>query len=915
MDASDASFKPYLAYSASAGSGKTFALSVRYITLLFLGEEPSSILAATFTNKAASEMKQRVLGSLIHLHEEKSRAFLEALCQQTSMSKEELLAKQPEVLNRFLSSSNFIVTLDGFFTSILRSASLYIELEPDFTTKEIDPKFKEENFLEEIEANSLLGSLVTLAMDIEDRRFLKIFELMQNFYKIAPLLPKADYKTNSLDELEKQIEVVRERLYHVVVESGASKSAIKNFEPNGAKHLFKKTVFEKESLLDHRNYKKYVQVHPIIDEEFLALKVLFKAWARAKEKIVLFNLFQLFDYYKNANITTAKQLGVLSFDDLSYFTYRLLHESINKEFLYFKIDSRFRHILLDEFQDTSTLQFLLLKPLIDELFAGVGQREFKSFFYVGDTKQSLYRFRGGVEALFDSVADHYGVTIAQMDTNYRSSKNVIEQVNRWFEPYMPDYFPQKSHAKASEGYVAVVESEDLVAEAVLQLESFVEQGVALSDIAFLVATNRDGATIQEACYSKGYTTSLKTSSSLKFKPKIVAVVAMVEYLFTGIELDARALLEQVGSSLDKVKLDWFHPFMEPMAVVHRLIVEFGYFEEDLNLLKLLEFASSFSDIPTFLEEFKLSSIEVATSNRSGAMIMTIHGSKGLEFEHVIVLDRLKGNAPERSALLYAYDESLFIEQVFYKMGGRENFDEAYRDLVAKQKELGEKDRLNILYVALTRAVESMVIIRKPKGSIFDVLGIVPMSLGVVSKLVEVNDLAPLNRSTPLPLTHYGVQEVETALEDEEKDYQAILFGTALHYTLEMMGTFSLKGLEKAMLATKNRYGLELNDEVFLDIKRRIEFLIINSDFKGLLKGATISREQSLSYNQELRQIDLLLSYNDRMVVVDYKSSKKYHLKHQAQVGFYKKAIENITKKPTIGMIIYLLEEGVELVTI
>lgn len=61
------SFKPYLAYSASAGSGKTFALSVRYISLLFMGESPSSILAATFTNKAAAEMCQRVVDSLRHL--------------------------------------------------------------------------------------------------------------------------------------------------------------------------------------------------------------------------------------------------------------------------------------------------------------------------------------------------------------------------------------------------------------------------------------------------------------------------------------------------------------------------------------------------------------------------------------------------------------------------------------------------------------------------------------------------------------------------------------------------------------------------------------------------------------------------------------------------------------------------------
>jgi len=721
-------FQPYLAYSASAGSGKTFALSVRYISLLFLGEDSNTILAATFTNKAAAEMKQRVIALLIHLEEKKSE--LQAVSQQTGFSKEELLLKQPKVLENFLSSSNFIVTLDSFFTSILRSASLYIQIEPDFVTKEIDDTTKELNFLEEVQSNSLLHQLVQLAMNIEDKRFLKMFDLMQNFYKIDPLLPDTRYKPLNLLDLETKIDIQRDQLHKLVLESGASATAVKNFSPIEVKALFKKSVFEKESLYDHRNYKKYVEKNPLIEEEFLLLKKMLGEWARGKEQVVLHNLFQLFDYYKNATISTAKQLGVLSFDDLTYFTYRLLHESINKEFLYFKIDSRFKHILLDEFQDTSTLQFLLLKPLIDELFAGEGTADFRSFFYVGDTKQSLYRFRGGVEELFNSVAAHYDIKISNMDTNYRSSKSVVEQVNRWFEPTMVDFPVAKYHDGANEGYVTVVESDSLVEEAVKQLEHYLGKGIPLTEIAFLVSTNKDGATIQEACYEKGYATSLKTSSSLKHTAKVATVVAMVDYLFRGVKLEARALLERVDKrGIEEVDLSWFHPFMEPLTIVHRLIRDFGYFENDLNLLKLLEFSATFSDIATFLEEFELSSIEVSSSAKSGAKIMTIHGSKGLEFEHVIVLDRLKGAAPDRSTLLYEYNESLYVEKIFYKMGGRENFDEAYKHLLAKQKTLNAKDKMNILYVALTRAIESMVVIRKEKGSIFDPLGITPMSIG------------------------------------------------------------------------------------------------------------------------------------------------------------------------------------------
>jgi exodeoxyribonuclease V beta subunit len=127
-------FNPSLAYSASAGSGKTFALSVRYISLLFMGESASSILAATFTNKAAAEMRQRVIDSLRYFGD--NEAFLDAIIVQTSFSRQELFAKQPTILADFLSSSSHIVTLDSFFSTILRSASLELGLEPDFVTKE-----------------------------------------------------------------------------------------------------------------------------------------------------------------------------------------------------------------------------------------------------------------------------------------------------------------------------------------------------------------------------------------------------------------------------------------------------------------------------------------------------------------------------------------------------------------------------------------------------------------------------------------------------------------------------------------------------------------------------------------------------------------------------------------------------------
>jgi len=761
-----------------------------------------------------------------------------------------------------------------------------------------------------VQAEGLLASLVKLSMDIEDRRFGKIFDLMQNFYKVDPLLPQQEEINLSIADQEEKIEVLRLKLIKALMDADAADRAVKQFDTKNVKELFGKKLFEKESLSEHSWFKKVANDE--IEGLYVFLKQELSLWAKAKESIVLHNLFKIYDYYRNANITNAKSSGILSFDDLTYFTYRLLHESISKEFLYFKIDSKFKHILLDEFQDTSTLQFLLLQPLIEEIFSGHGQSEFKSFFYVGDTKQSLYRFRGGVEELFDKVAEKYSVKIEQMDTNYRSSKNVVEQVNRWFESVMEGYVPQKSKKGASEGYVKVMESEELIEDAVAQAKELLDLGVEVNDIAFLVSTNKDGQSLQEACEHEGIDTLLKTSSSLKNIPKIAALAAMVSYLFYGNKIDAEALLLKVGNSLDKVDVSWFSAFMSPLQVIDRLVKEFGYFDNDLNILKLLEFSSSFSDIPTFLEEFETSSISVASNSVHGAEIMTIHGSKGLEFEYVILLDKLTRPNSDKSALVYHYNDNLYIDKILYRTKGRENFDNEYANIMEERKASALKDRKNVLYVALTRAVEGLIVIKKPKDSIFDEVAMIPLCLGearVSSEQVAVSS-EEQEQVLPVVISNYGTQEVVKHEEDSEKDYEAILFGTALHYALEMLGSFDENSLDTAMNTLQNRYGQVLSSVQSDEIRDRILRLIKDSHFQTLLEGTSLSKEQSLSFNGELKQIDLLLEYDDSYLVIDYKSSKKFNIKHQNQVNFYKKAIENITGKPTSGAIVYLLEKEI-----
>jgi exodeoxyribonuclease V beta subunit len=314
-----------------------------------------------------------------------------------------------------------------------------------------------------------------------------------------------------------------------------------------------------------------------------------------------------------------------------------------------------------------------------------------------------------------------------------------------------------------------------------------------------------------------------------------------------------------------------------------------------------------------LEEFQTSSIALASNSVHGAKIMTIHGSKGLEFRYVILLDKLTRPNADKSALIFHYSDDLTIDQILYRSKGREHFDDNYANIMEERKSSARKDRLNVLYVALTRAVEGMIIIKKVKDSIFDEIAMSPITLGtlqVKSEDQRVNSVDVEDMS--VVITNYGTQDVSHKEEDSEKDHEAILFGTALHYSLEMLGGFDKKYLSATMLALQNRYGQLLSEAQLYEIEKRVEALIDNVQFQEMLMGTRLSKEQSLSFNGELKQIDLLLEYEDRCIVVDYKSSKKYHIKHRNQVDFYQKAIEKITGKPTSGAIVYLLEDEIEI---
>jgi len=894
-------FNNYFAYSASAGSGKTFALSVRYVALLFMGESPSSILAATFTKKAAAQMRERVFGYIRDIDKAENRFFLDEVAKQSGLSFEEILAQKEVVQNRFLSQSGYIVTIDSFFASIVRSISFEVGLEPSFEMGDIDTDEVMESFLGRLIGNGDTPAFMKLLHMLDDRRLGKVLPLMQDFYKIDPILPTIEKPKMDIDAIETQIEKLRIEMVDLLEGLGASKSAIGQFSTTSIDELFKKKLFEHEEIASHRWFKKYANA--MVESLYAQMKVLLLEWVEAKDSLVIANLFRVYGDFKHATLFKAIEKNKLSFDDLSLVAYLLLTQQ-EREYIYFKLDSKFKHILIDEFQDTSIIQFLLFKPLIDEIFAGSGVNEFKSFFYVGDTKQSLYRFRGGIEELFDEVARRYDVEVANMNTNYRSSKSVVEFVNATFEGRMKGYVAQLSREDAHGGFVALHSSDEVISKAVEVAEELIEQGANVSDIAFLVFTNNDGVLVQNELLRHNIPNILQTSSSLDKLPNIASIVAMVEYLFYNNPIDAKALELKYG--IERFDCSWYYHGLEPFEVCRRIVDIFGCFHDDPNILKLLEFAQGYGDIPSFLEEFYTSSIEISSKVDYGAKIITVHGSKGLEFEHVILIDRSTKKPPERSLLLQNYNEHLQIDQIFLRHKNRESFDDVYSDAVERKKSLSNKDQLNLLYVAMTRAVESMNIISKEENSIFEGLDMQPQ--GVAEVIPQPKPPLPAPASF-LSIHNYGRQEKETTPKESSDE---IDFGNAMHYTLEMLYGFEASYLENAVDAMVNKFGNLLSEESIEDIVQRIQRLISDGFFQELIEGSEYFKEIAMVHHGRLMIIDLLIEKQGEYIVVDYKSSSKNKEEHIAQVGAYIDAIQATTGKEAKGYILYLLANGTEI---
>lgn len=916
-------FENYLCLEASAGSGKTFALSVRYIALLLKGNHPRKILALTFTNKAANEMKHRITDTFCNLDSSKYDGERNAICELLGISKEEVLELRDKFMADFLSSELKISTFDSFFATILRQFSLNLGLMPDFNSlndNSIDVKNEFKRLLNSNSMMSKVAKYLYYTNSKENALFEKLALLSQTkFDKFDAPWPSSE-NAIAMDRYN--------ALCDVALKFGSDKYYVANFNKNLSLNEIVEKAIVKD--IDKKYFNKVrdnAEFNAARDEFISALK----EYYLALEKYEISQISYFVDLYKKAIANVNRRENSLSFADITNWVNELLTNKNNQniDMLYFRLDAKIRHILIDEFQDTDIKQYEILKPLIAESLSGIGQSGVGSFFYVGDIKQSIYRFRGGQSELFNKLKEDFSQIKAQsLDKNYRSDKEIVKYVNEIFQKKYPHYIDQIPNSK-DDGYVGVVKFDrekylEAIYDSINHLSKF---SVKHEDMAILCWKNSDIYNIKDFLEKKGLEVSTQTTNNLIKSANVSAVVAFLKYSIFGDEIYLNAQYEITKTKKAKLELK----SDASVAQTLKFIAKYLELEPcDVDLLKLYEISSKYSDIYDFAFNIDNDETTSAKNSQKGITIMTVHKSKGLQFDHVIVLDYIGKENSQKDKFLMEYNlgtdswDIRLANKVFEYLG-----DENYTQLQNRQKELDRKEVINKIYVALTRAKHSLIILAKDNpngnnisyfteyesnGKTVEYLNLEECKLGIIKPNSDKKQESKSQITHLKPFEKVAPQEILTSDKSKESlNLDSIYFGKALHYYLESIDFADFNSLKIAQNCLYNKFGAFIDQDGLKEIKARVDRLLNNLQFLEIIKDKRLYQEQDIGFNGALKRIDLLCVNSDEIEIIDYKTSLKNSDEHKEQVREYLDILSQIYPQKNLkASIVYILHDEIQI---
>jgi ATP-dependent DNA helicase, uvrD/REP family len=940
--------KDYLALKASAGSGKTFALSVRYIALVLRGENMNEIIALTFTKKAANEMKERIISTFLNLHEKEKKGELDKVCEELGLSLDEAIKRRDERLGVFLQSELKIYTFDAFFSGILKKFSQNLGLSPDYSVQDSLQDLAWKKFVKEVSKDKKLLGELALMMIISSQKEASFSQTLAKFYESFGgelEICSASYPDDSGVRAAQR--TINE---HIASQNGASDAAKKTFIEQNLFKLFKSSVFARQSL-DYRTFSKIYT--PELDRLFNELKEAAKNYILEVEKYRLSGFSKLLELYKASNLELNKEINALSFADINKLVFKLLVQSLDKEALYFRLDGRINHLLVDEFQDTNVMQYEIILPLITEIVSGYGQNGLGSFFYVGDTKQSIYKFRGGKKELFDKLGEKFEqISMENLPSNYRSLKALVKFNNAVFEEiyhrYGLEFEPQDPAKKNDElsyevsgecdyfegekddyGYLRVLSSEDIAGAVLEQVNELMAAGVNASEITVLCWKNSDISLISEVLSNAGIKSVNEGTLELKRTPFVAVIIEYAKFCLFGEEIYEKNVNALLSSSVKKLSIK---PEESATNSLFYLAKNLGINMADSDILRLFELSSGYKNLSDFIFNIENFSSKISPKSSDGVKIMTVHKSKGLEFGHVIVCDMMGRGRGDDSSFITEYSENgEWI--VKSRISGRESFDSDYASVLEQMKELEKQENINKIYVAFTRATKSLIIIKQavPSGtspSFFsfytktdkseanDYLDLKEFGFGKI--LPSKSEQKETKKDEKIPeILKIERQEVEAKEQKTSgKNLSAIYFGLAFHYLLEMSEKFDENSLFEAKNLMLNKFYKFLPLEVLEDAFTRAKILINEPKFIECISGKEIYKEQPFKVKNELKQMDLFCVGESEICVIDYKTTDKNIEENKKQVGEYKAALSKFYPKHSImATIFYTLEVKISFVEV
>lgn len=686
---------------ASAGSGKTYRLSHRYLDILLNSPEQDAyrhILAVTFTNKATAEMKSRILRDL---HEE----------ARTN-------PKAGKVLTAILHdySSFAVSTIDRFFQQALKAfsrelgqfADYQIELDRDSLIQEsvdrmLDSLTEDQKDLIDWIRTSVDEKLAGgERFDIDSGpgqigRQLKSEEFRTMSRELG-FDPAEAYSKASLSELRKQCKSTIEECSGQIAALGGEVTPGKRIEP-----LKKTKRARNPELGDYldKNIKRY-NTACLVSELIYSLGL---AGEFQREFDALL---------KEKNVMCLEESNALLKDII---------DGSDAPFVYEKLGVRFNDFLLDEFQDTSIVQWDNFRPLLAESEARGG-----SNLVVGDIKQSIYRWRNSDWTLLGSEVQKCfpDAEVESLQQNWRSARNIVNFNNSFFryaagrlglESLYSDVWQEVASKETQGGNVKVSftdEQLDEVCESVMRARN---AGAGWGDIAVLVRNHSQGSSVASELIARKIPVISDDSLNLKSSTVVRRLVSLLH----GIDNPADKVNSYLAQSLGLEYPDSYHSVIDLCELLLRSLRDFdpAVFEgESVYVQAFMDDIQAWTEVNGnnlryYLKHWEEKPKFIGTpENSQSVRILTIHKSKGLEIPYVIFPYADKVTLYSKDTRWCEFDGRLYPVELT-KGSADTEFEKDY----ARERRMQTVDNVNLFYVALTRAQKCLhVIARRPSAA-------------------------------------------------------------------------------------------------------------------------------------------------------------------------------------------------------